>query len=103
MDLTTIAAAYEKIAQFGFPFMLFLALVGSYYGIWEWGREVQKRESQQAEREHALELKYRTELTELKASAAAREAAQQERIDQLFNRMIDAAGLIEKSARAVRR
>jgi hypothetical protein len=63
---------------------------------------VATHKEQMADKDRQLEAeRERTELVRL--AGVAREAAQQERIDQLFNRMIEAAGLIEKSARAVRR
>jgi hypothetical protein len=83
---------YEQITKYGFPFLLFLVLFGSYLDIWRWAKPVIARE---------LELK--NEIIDIKAVAAAREAAQQQRIDQLMDRMIEAAGLIEKSARRVGR
>jgi len=32
-------AIYERIASLGFPAVLFLALVGSYFDVWRWGRQ----------------------------------------------------------------
>ena len=103
MDLSALLTAYEQIAKVGLPFLLFIAGVANYYGIWEWSKPVRARELKSDTREAALEAKYKAEIAEIKAAAAQREAAQQARIDQLFEKMLDAAGLIEKSARQAAR
>jgi hypothetical protein len=84
MDLNSVVATYKSIAEFGFPFILFLLLFGSYLDIWRWGKSVRARE----EEFKAAILKQETVI-----------AAQDLRIDQMFERLLEAAGLIEKTAR----
>ena len=101
---------YDKVAKVGFAGMLFLALVGHYFDVWRWGRTEREREKKDAAACAKLEEKAALDIAKLDADfrawqavAAGREAAQQHRIDQLMDRMIEAAGILEKSARSVSR
>jgi hypothetical protein len=102
MSIQDWVKVYEQIATLGFPAVMFLALVGSYFGIWEWGKAVRTRELKQDAREAALDKKWKDELAEVKAAAAQREASQQDLINELFHRVLDGANIIEKAARRVR-
>lgn len=99
MTLESLAAAYGLISGLGFPFMLFLVVVGSFYEFFYWGRSVRTERDTCAAREAKLEAV----VAKIEAAAAVREKAQQERIDELFDKMIEAAGLIRESARQVSR
>ena len=99
MDLETLVKLYERIASFGFPFMLFLALVGSYFELWYWGKPVRAERAEHKAREAKLEAA----IVEIKTEAADREAHQQGIIEKMMNQMLEAAGLLKESARRVSR
>jgi hypothetical protein len=103
MEIELWVETYRRIAALGLPFMLFLILVGNYYGIWEWGKTCREMLAKQDARIVALDVQRRADIAELKAESTATETRLQARIDQLFNKMMEAAELIEKGARQVAR
>ncbi len=106
-SITSWFSFYEKLATAGFGPLLFLVLVGSYFGIWIWGRVHVARETElkaQCAEERALLKAQLDEERERYAAAQAkfdaRESYLQARLDQLYGMMIEAGGLLEKSAAA---
>lgn len=101
--IQTWAEFYEKLAALGMPVFMFLALVGSFFGVWEWGKTARANLAKAEQREVALIEKHETEIAELRASFVSRETHLLSRNDWLLEKMLEASQVVEKSARAVAR
>lgn len=102
MDIDSLASAYSRISALGFPFMLFLALVGSYLEVYYWGKPVKAERAVWDAREKKLEEVCK----KVEEVAALREKILQERVDQgldkndqLMDKVMEAVALIRESAR----
>ncbi len=92
-DITGWKAFYTELASIGFPGVMFLALLGSYFDIWMWV----KQHRLLIARCDADAVKVETVFSARLAESKARELDLQHRNDQLLQLTLRASGLTEQS------